>query len=156
MRPRRPTRPPGVRRITTWSRAAGMRHMTCGRRRKAVKEGTMPWGMHTKDTPGKGRILIVDDEESIRKALRLTLSKAGYDVVEADDGAEGIEAIGTDDNPLMVDVIICDIRMPKINGLEAIAFSASSTRRCRCSFSPGIRTYSSRQTCSSRASWTTW
>jgi len=82
----------------------------------------MPWGMHTKDTPGKGRILIVDDEESIRKALRLTLSKAGYDVVEADDGAEGIEAIGADDNPLMVDVIICDIRMPKINGLEAIAF----------------------------------
>jgi len=82
----------------------------------------MPWGMHTKDTPGKGRILIVDDEESIRKALRLTLSKAGYDVVEADNGATGIEEIGTDDNPLMVDVIICDIRMPKINGLEAIAF----------------------------------
>jgi len=82
----------------------------------------MPWGMHTKDTPGKGRILIVDDEESIRKALRLTLSKAGYDIVEADDGAEGIEAIGADDNPLMVDVIICDIRMPRINGLEAIAF----------------------------------
>jgi len=82
----------------------------------------MPWGMHTKDTPGKGRILIVDDEGSIRKALRLTLSKAGYDVVEADDGATGIEEIGADDNPLMVDVIICDIRMPKINGLEAIAF----------------------------------
>jgi two-component system, chemotaxis family, chemotaxis protein CheY len=82
----------------------------------------MPWGMHTKDTPGRGRILIVDDEESIRKALRLTLSKAGYDVVEAADGAKGIEAIGAGDNPLMVDVIICDIRMPKINGLEAIAF----------------------------------
>ena len=82
----------------------------------------MPWGMHTKDKPGKGRILIVDDEESIRKALRLTLSKAGYDVVEAADGGKGIEAIGADDNPLMVDVIICDIRMPKINGLEAIAF----------------------------------
>ena len=82
----------------------------------------MPRGMHTKDKPGKGRILIVDDEESIRKALRLTLSKAGYDVVEAADGGKGIEAIGADDNPLMVDVIICDIRMPKINGLEAIAF----------------------------------
>ena len=54
----------------------------------------MPWGMHTKDTPGKGRILIVDDEGSIRKALRLTLTKAGYDVVEADDGGKGIEAIG--------------------------------------------------------------
>ena len=82
----------------------------------------MPFGLHTKDTPGKGRILIVDDEESIRKALRVTLSKAGYDVVEAQDGEKGIEAIGADDNPLMVDVIICDIRMPRINGLEAIAF----------------------------------
>ena len=82
----------------------------------------MPLGMHTKDTPGKGRIMIVDDEESIRKALRLTLKKDGYDVVEADDGGKGIEAIGADDNPLMVDVVICDIRMPKINGLEAIAY----------------------------------
>lgn len=82
----------------------------------------MPFGMHTKDTPGKGRIMIVDDEESIRKALRLTLKKNGYDVVEADDGGKGIEAIGADDNPLMVDVVICDIRMPKINGLEAIAY----------------------------------
>jgi two-component system chemotaxis response regulator CheY len=82
----------------------------------------MPFGLHTKDAPGKGRILIVDDEESIRKALRLTLTKAGYDVVEADDGAKGIEVIGADDNPLMVDVVICDIRMPKINGLEAIAY----------------------------------
>ena len=82
----------------------------------------MPLGLHTKDGPGKGRVLIVDDEESIRKALRLTLTKAGYDVVEADDGAKGIEVIGADDNPLMVDVVICDIRMPKINGLEAIAY----------------------------------
>lgn len=82
----------------------------------------MPFGLHTKDAPGKGRVLIVDDEESIRKMLRLTLTKAGYDVVEADDGAKGIEAIGADDNALMVDVVICDIRMPKINGLEAIAY----------------------------------
>ena len=82
----------------------------------------MPWGLHTKDTPGQGRILIVDDEEDVRKVLRLTLTKAGYDVVEADHGGKGIEAIGADDNALMVDVIICDIRMPKINGMEAIAF----------------------------------
>jgi two-component system chemotaxis response regulator CheY len=82
----------------------------------------MPFGLHTKDTPGKGRILIVDDEDNIRKVLRLTLTKAGYDVVEADHGGKAIEVIGSDDNPLMVDAIICDIRMPKINGVEAIAF----------------------------------
>jgi two-component system chemotaxis response regulator CheY len=82
----------------------------------------MPWGLHTKDTPGNGRVMIVDDEDNVRKVLRLTLVKAGYDVVEADHGGEGIEAIGSDDNMLMLDVILCDIRMPKVNGLEAIAF----------------------------------
>ncbi len=82
----------------------------------------MPWGLHTKDTPGNGRVMIVDDEENVRKVLRLTLTKAGYDVVEAEHGGEGIKAIGSDDNALMMDVILCDIRMPKINGLEAIAF----------------------------------
>ena len=82
----------------------------------------MPWGLHTKDGPGNGRVMIVDDEENVRKVLRLTLTKAGYDVVEAKHGGEGIEMIGADDNALMLDVIISDIRMPKINGLEAIAF----------------------------------
>lgn len=82
----------------------------------------MPWGLHTKDTPGNGRVMIVDDEDTVRKVLRLTLTKAGYDVVEADHGGKGIEVIGSDDNMLMLDVILCDIRMPKVNGLEAIAF----------------------------------
>lgn len=82
----------------------------------------MPWGLHTKDTPGNGRVMIVDDEDNVRKVMRLSLAKAGYDVVEAGHGGEGIAAIGSDDNMLMLDVIICDIRMPKINGLEAIAF----------------------------------
>ena len=82
----------------------------------------MPWGLHTKDGPGNGRVMIVDDEDNVRKVLRLTLTKANYDVVEADHGGKGIEVIGSDDNMLMLDVILCDIRMPKINGLEAIAF----------------------------------
>ena len=82
----------------------------------------MPWGLHTKDTPGNGRVMIVDDEDNVRKVLRLSLTKAGYDVVEAQHGGEGIEVIGSDDNMLMLDVILCDIRMPKVNGLEAIAF----------------------------------
>src|SRR5437773_3803738 len=82
----------------------------------------MPWGLHTKDTPGMGRILVVDDEVSVRKVVRLTLMKAGYDVIDADDGSTGISMIGSDDNALMLDVILCDIRMPKINGLEAITF----------------------------------
>lgn len=70
----------------------------------------------------EGRILLVDDEESIRKTVGLSLTKAGYDVREAEDGGKAIEVLNSGDNPMMVDVIICDIRMPKINGVEAIAY----------------------------------
>ena len=82
----------------------------------------MTWGMHTKDSPGKGRVLVVDDEENIRKLIRMCLTKAGYDVEEAENGEEAEKIIRANDNPLMVDVILCDIRMPKVNGIEAIAF----------------------------------
>ncbi len=70
----------------------------------------------------QGRILVVDDEESVRKPIRLTLLRAGFEVVEAEDGAQGIQKLNEGDNPLAVDTILCDIRMPKINGVEAIAY----------------------------------
>src|ERR1700752_4242841 len=68
-----------------------------------------------------GRILVVDDQEEIRRSVRLTLTKAGYDVIEAEDGEKGIQQMRTGDNPLMVDAILCDIHMPKLNGVEAVA-----------------------------------
>jgi two-component system chemotaxis response regulator CheY len=71
---------------------------------------------------GLGRILVVDDEAEIRRSVRLILTKAGYDVVDAEDGEKGIAAIRSGDNPLLVDTIICDLKMPKINGMEAIAY----------------------------------
>jgi two-component system chemotaxis response regulator CheY len=74
---------------------------------------------------GLGRVLVVDDEEHVRKTVRAILTKGGYDVIVAEDGEMGIQAIKSDDNPLMVDVIICDIHMPKINGNEAIAYFRS-------------------------------
>ncbi len=74
---------------------------------------------------GLGRVLIVDDEADLRKSLRLILTKAGYDAVEAEDGEKAIEAIRSGDNPLLVDAVICDLVMPKVNGMEAIAFFRS-------------------------------
>ena len=50
----------------------------------------MPMGLHTKDTPGLGRVLVIDDEDNVRKSLRMTLTKAGYDVVEAADGGKAV------------------------------------------------------------------
>ena len=81
-------------------------------------------GIHPFDAVGgrQGRVMIVDDEEEVRKPLRLNLTKAGYDVVEAYDGEHAIKTLNSDDNPLMVDTILCDIRMPKVDGTEAIAY----------------------------------
>ena len=73
-------------------------------------------------TTGNGRILVADDEPLVRSVVRMVLEKAGYEVLEADNGDQAIEAMSTGENPLVIDAIICDIRMPKINGIEAIHY----------------------------------
>ena len=80
--------------------------------------------LHMHDATGErlGRVLVVDDEDAIRKVAVRSLTRAGYEVVEADNGECAISALNADDNPLMVDAILCDIHMPKINGHEAIAY----------------------------------
>ena len=69
-----------------------------------------------------GRVLVIDDEADVRQAIRLALTKAGYEVVLAEDGEKGMQAFQSGDHPFMVDAIICDIYMPKINGMEAISY----------------------------------
>lgn len=71
---------------------------------------------------GNGLVLVVDDEPDIRTSVRMMLEKGEYSVLEAEDGERAIEVINTGQNRLMLDVIICDIRMPKISGVEAIAY----------------------------------
>ena len=67
------------------------------------------------------KILVVDDEEEVRKTIRLQLSGTGLEVVEAEDGKKGIETLDAE-NAITVDAILCDVRMPNINGIEAIAY----------------------------------
>jgi two-component system chemotaxis response regulator CheY len=74
---------------------------------------------------GMGRVLVVDDTTEVRKSIRLILTKAGFDVVEAENGEKGIAAIKADGNALLVDAIICDLYMPRSNGMEAIAYFRS-------------------------------
>ena len=69
-----------------------------------------------------GRVLIVDDEPDVRKVVRMTLEKVGYDVLEAEDGEKAIATLSEGENNLLLDVIISDIRMPNINGVEAIKY----------------------------------
>ncbi len=69
----------------------------------------------------KHKILVVDDEKEVRNTIRLQLKGTVFEIIEAEDGSRGIELLG-DENVLEVDVIICDVRMPKINGVEAVAY----------------------------------
>jgi len=62
----------------------------------------------------KKKILIVDDERDIVKALTIRLQRAGYEVVTAFDGAQGI-FMAHKEKP---DLIILDIRMPAGNGFN--------------------------------------
>ena len=63
-------------------------------------------------------VLVIDDEQEVRDVIRLQLSGTRYELLEAEDGEQGIELL--DKNALTVDVIICDVRMPKVNGVEAV------------------------------------
>ncbi len=69
-----------------------------------------------------GRILIIDDEAEVRDTLRMHLESAGYKVIEAEDGEDGINQLKKGSNLLQVGLIITDIRMPKVNGVDAIEY----------------------------------
>jgi len=69
-----------------------------------------------------GKILVIDDEEDVREVLRIHLEGAGYNVLEAEDGEDGINTLRSGDNMINVGVILCDIRMPKVNGAECVDY----------------------------------
>ncbi|MBU1727681.1 MAG: response regulator [Candidatus Omnitrophica bacterium] len=62
------------------------------------------------------RILVVDDEEDILKTVSFRLKSAGYDVVTASDGLEGLNKARSEDAP--PDLIILDLMLPKIDGYK--------------------------------------
>jgi DNA-binding response OmpR family regulator len=65
----------------------------------------------------KKRVLIVDDEENIRRMMRLTLEAAGYEVGEAENGQQGLDLYG---NGSSWDAVLLDQRMPGMDGLEVL------------------------------------
>jgi DNA-binding NtrC family response regulator len=62
------------------------------------------------------RILIVDDDASIRRTLHLMLSKAGYEVVQAKDGVEAVRLWREGGG----DLVITDLHMPEKDGVQTI------------------------------------
>lgn len=62
-------------------------------------------------------ILVVDDSGTVRQQVSMALKQAGFTTVQATDGREGLAAIETDRSIAMV---ICDVNMPNMNGLEMV------------------------------------
>jgi DNA-binding NtrC family response regulator len=67
----------------------------------------------------KHHVLILDDEAGVRSAIRLQLKDSRFDVLEAETVRQAIGLLG--DNAVSIDVIICDVRMPGMSGVEAVA-----------------------------------
>ena len=72
----------------------------------------------------KIRILVVDDEERMRKLVRDFLTIRGYDVIEAADGEEAVDQFFKDNS---VSLVILDVMMPKMNGWEVLKTIRSSS-----------------------------
>jgi len=63
------------------------------------------------------KILAVDDSASVRQMVSFTLRGAGYEVVDAIDGQDGLAKAGTD----KFDMIITDLNMPNVDGIQLIS-----------------------------------
>ncbi len=63
------------------------------------------------------QVIVIDDSETVRRQVSLALSPAGYEVIEAGDGAEGAEQIQAHRSAA---IAICDINMPRLSGLDLL------------------------------------
>ena len=62
------------------------------------------------------KILVVDDEKSLREVMSIMLKRAGYDVTEASDGEQAIGQV----NKEIYDLVITDLRMPRADGMDVL------------------------------------
>ena len=62
-------------------------------------------------------ILVVDDEKNISRTLRMVLDGAGFSTLEAGSAEEGLEQLAANE----IDLVILDVRLPKMSGIEALA-----------------------------------
>jgi phosphoserine phosphatase RsbU/P len=67
--------------------------------------------------PELGKILVIDDEKLVRESIAIYLEDSGYQVIEAEDGHKGLELF----DQIRPDLVLCDLRMPGIDGLEVLS-----------------------------------
>jgi two-component system response regulator PilR (NtrC family) len=78
----------------------------------------------TREATAKPRILIVDDEMSMREMLRIVLRRDGYDVLVAENGRQALDLLQRE----RVDLLLSDIRMPDVTGVDVLRAAKDSNR----------------------------
>ena len=73
-------------------------------------------GASAPPAPAKVRILVVDDEPSMREMLRIVLRRDGYEVMIAENGRDAIEQL----HRSQFDLLLSDIKMPDVTGVEVL------------------------------------
>src|SRR5659263_166268 len=79
---------------------------------------TAPSGM---DTPSRLRVLVVDDDATIRRALAALIARDGYDVQSVASGEEALKALNQD----LYDIVLLDLDLPGMGGLDVLAVAPS-------------------------------
>ena len=74
--------------------------------------------------PAKGSVLLVEDDRSVRRYLEITLQRAGYEVITANDGLEAMKLALS--SP--IDVVITDAIMPHLSGQQLARFVRSNAK----------------------------
>lgn len=79
----------------------------------------------------KKKVIVVDDSRTARQQVRMALSGAGYDIVEAVDGTDGITQM---DANMDASLVLCDVNMPNLNGIEMIESARRSGKGANVTF----------------------
>jgi len=74
--------------------------------------------------PAAGKVLIIDDSNTIRRSAEIFLRQGGYEVVLAEDGFDALAKV-TDHDP---ELIFCDILMPRLDGYQTCAIIKRNPR----------------------------
>ena len=69
-----------------------------------------------------GKVMVIDDEQDVRDVIKMQLESGKYQVLEAENGEEAIGILRNEDNMVNVGAILCDLRMPKMNGFDCIDY----------------------------------
>ena len=83
---------------------------------KPVDRGKLVATLRNICGPAAGRVLLIDDDEVVRRSVRLALEPIGWQVGEAENGLVALDALSTS----RPDVIILDLMMPKMDGFELL------------------------------------